>query len=237
MLFKKLLDQPEAYRPFHHVEYHQKGRILAIGDIHGCPKTFSQLLAQLALQKDDQLFFLGDLVNKGPDSIGVVTKVLDLIFEGYSVYPLRGNHESMVIEDLDANDELIFYPDGIPVSTDDMKYSSALYKRFFRQLPYYYRIEDYVMVHAGLDLSLQDPFSDYESMMWLWDFEPKEPLGFTVIHGHTNTYLPLIKSSIVNNAQAINLDNGCYKKGSWEQGNLLAYELGAKKLFIQPNEE
>ena len=50
----------------------------AISDIHGCAKTFEALLEQIALTKDDTLFLLGDLIDRGPGSKEVVDKVLQL---------------------------------------------------------------------------------------------------------------------------------------------------------------
>ena len=64
------------------------GRIIAIGDIHGCHQEFADLLERLALTKDDQLVLLGDLVNRGPDSL----KVIDLA-KANRALSLLGNHE------------------------------------------------------------------------------------------------------------------------------------------------
>lgn len=64
------------------------GRIIAIGDIHGCYQEFADLLSQLALTKDDRLILLGDLVNRGPDSC----KVIDLA-RAHGALSLLGNHE------------------------------------------------------------------------------------------------------------------------------------------------
>ena len=64
------------------------GRIIAIGDIHGCHQEFADLLERLTLTKDDQLILLGDLVNRGPDSL----KVIDLARANRAL-SLLGNHE------------------------------------------------------------------------------------------------------------------------------------------------
>ncbi|MBP6508003.1 MAG: metallophosphoesterase [Opitutaceae bacterium] len=64
------------------------GRIIAIGDIHGCHQEFADLLDQLALEDDDQLVLLGDLVNRGPDTC----KVIDLARQ-HNALTLLGNHE------------------------------------------------------------------------------------------------------------------------------------------------
>jgi diadenosine tetraphosphatase ApaH/serine/threonine PP2A family protein phosphatase len=65
-----------------------KGRLIAVGDIHGCHKEFADLLDKLDLQKDDRLILLGDLINRGPDS----GKVVELARE-HATASLLGNHE------------------------------------------------------------------------------------------------------------------------------------------------
>jgi serine/threonine protein phosphatase 1 len=64
------------------------GRLIAIGDIHGCHLEFAELLERVAPAADDQLVLLGDLVNRGPDS----SKVIDLAKQHHAL-ALLGNHE------------------------------------------------------------------------------------------------------------------------------------------------
>lgn len=69
------------------------GRIIAIGDIHGCHREFEDLLERLELTRDDRLVLLGDLVNRGPDS----NKVIDLARE-HQALSLLGNHELRLLK-------------------------------------------------------------------------------------------------------------------------------------------
>src|SRR5437763_11525154 len=69
------------------------GRLIAIGDVHGCHLEFAELLAKLALTKDDRLILLGDLVNRGPDSC----KVIDLARQ-HGALSLLGNHELRLLK-------------------------------------------------------------------------------------------------------------------------------------------
>ena len=64
------------------------GRLIAIGDIHGCHEEFAELLSLLELKPDDRLILLGDLVNRGPDS----HRVIDLA-RAHRAISLLGNHE------------------------------------------------------------------------------------------------------------------------------------------------
>jgi serine/threonine protein phosphatase 1 len=72
-------------------------RILAIGDIHGCSIAFDTLLAAVQLQPDDQIITLGDYVDHGPDSKGIINRLIALHDTGQLV-ALRGNHERMMQE-------------------------------------------------------------------------------------------------------------------------------------------
>jgi serine/threonine protein phosphatase 1 len=69
------------------------GRLIAVGDIHGCHNEFSDLLGLLELADGDRLVLLGDLVNRGPDSC----KVIDLA-KGAGAVSLLGNHELRLLK-------------------------------------------------------------------------------------------------------------------------------------------
>ena len=69
------------------------GRLIAVGDIHGCHVEFAEMLEQLDLQVEDRLVLLGDLVNRGPDSV----KVIDLARGARSI-SLLGNHELRLLK-------------------------------------------------------------------------------------------------------------------------------------------
>ena len=69
------------------------GRLIAIGDIHGCHVEFADLLAQLELTRDDRLILLGDLVNRGPDSRKVIA-----LARTHRATALLGNHELRLLK-------------------------------------------------------------------------------------------------------------------------------------------
>jgi len=78
------------------------GRLIAIGDIHGCHQEFAELVGRLALTKEDRVVLLGDLVNRGPDSC----KVIDLAREIGAV-ALLGNHELRLLKFRRSADEKV----------------------------------------------------------------------------------------------------------------------------------
>src|SRR5579862_663589 len=69
------------------------GRLIAIGDIHGCHLEFAELVERLELARDDRVVLLGDLVNRGPDSC----RVIDLARQIKAV-SLLGNHELRLLK-------------------------------------------------------------------------------------------------------------------------------------------
>ena len=72
-------------------------RLLAIGDIHGCSRAFDTLLDAVAPKPDDQIITLGDYVDRGPDSRGVLDRLVALHDTGRLI-ALRGNHDVMMLE-------------------------------------------------------------------------------------------------------------------------------------------
>lgn len=69
------------------------GRIIAIGDIHGCHSEFAELLQRVAPRPDDRLILLGDLINRGPDSLSVLDLARD-----YGAISVLGNHEKRLLD-------------------------------------------------------------------------------------------------------------------------------------------
>jgi serine/threonine protein phosphatase 1 len=71
-------------------------RTLAIGDIHGCLRAFNVLLDEVNLQPDDVLVTLGDYVDRGPNSKGVLERLLATTAR-CQCFPLKGNHDLMML--------------------------------------------------------------------------------------------------------------------------------------------
>jgi serine/threonine protein phosphatase 1 len=72
-------------------------RLLAIGDIHGCSTALDALLALVAPTPQDQIVTLGDYVDRGPDTCGVVDRLIEL-HSSHQIVSLRGNHEIMMLQ-------------------------------------------------------------------------------------------------------------------------------------------
>src|SRR5262245_13321258 len=76
-------------------------RVIAIGDIHGCAVALRKLIEVLAPEPDDTLVVLGDCVDRGPDSRGVIEQLLALR-EDCQLVPILGNHEEMMLNYIDG---------------------------------------------------------------------------------------------------------------------------------------
>ena len=87
--------------------YHLSMRVLAVGDIHGCSRAFDALLAAVRLRPGDTLVTLGDYVDRGPDSSGVLQRLCRLAERtDIRLLALRGNHEQMMLDARDGSGEL-----------------------------------------------------------------------------------------------------------------------------------
>src|ERR1043166_4066276 len=72
------------------------GRTIAVGDVHGCSRALATLLDAIGPEPDDRLVLLGDYVDRGPDSRGVLDQLISLVGR-CRVVPLLGNHEEMLL--------------------------------------------------------------------------------------------------------------------------------------------
>ncbi len=226
------------------------GRRLVISDIHGCAKTLKALIEKINLTKNDQLFFLGDYIDRGPDSSGVLDYIIQLIEEKYNIFPLRGNHEESLLEAFRDYDRetFILMLKKITKTPDLLDENLTLRKRhidFLEALPYYVELDNCFLVHGGFDSRKPDPFKDYSAMIQLYIdddiYDTSILKGKKLIHGHKPNELQRIQNKIKENAQVIPLDNGCvYVKkhkiyDSTKTGNLCCLDIDTNELFLQKN--
>lgn len=232
------------------------GRQLVIPDVHACPNTLRALVAQINLQPQDQLFFLGDYINKGSDSAGVLSYLLELQQQHFQLFLLRGNHEQMLLEkDYRRKNKGETY-DNVPsyfrvnALLDANKHLRKPYFDLLYNMPYYYETEKFYFVHAGFNITYFNPYlnatnhlfwEDWESMLWIRDFSISKDeqaeffKGKQIIFGHTPTYLDFIQKDVLLKSPSIGLDNGCVFKSRMFLGNLLCLDTTNWELFIQPN--
>ena len=214
----------------------------AIGDLHGCSKTFRKLVTEvIRLEKSDELYCLGDYVDRGPDSKGVIDFILELRENGYSVHTLRGNHDQMMM-DASRNEESLkdWLRNGgsnTLKSFNVHKYEEldSKYKRFFYETQFYFETENYILVHAGLNFRYDDPFEDKHAMMWIRGFtvDEKKLAGRIIVHGHTPLPWDIIQKQLGENI--IGIDAGCVYPNLTGFGYLVAFNLTTGEFFAEKN--
>ncbi|MDE2483836.1 MAG: serine/threonine protein phosphatase [candidate division NC10 bacterium] len=141
--------------------------IYVIGDIHGCLEPLHRLIAQLRLSEADELVFLGDYVDRGPDSKGVIDYLLTL--RGRYTF-LMGNHERMFLDFLQGKERALFlYNGGIATveSYGGLSRIPAAHLTFLERLRPYYETQDYLFVHAGIRPGIPLQEQDESDLLWI----------------------------------------------------------------------
>lgn len=220
------------------------GRQLLIGDIHGCRSTLIKLIDKLELLKSDQLILLGDLINKGPDSVGVVDYLISLKEEGFEVILVRGNNESMLLKILKKDQiqiEQLAIRFGIVKMFENTKWKlKAKYLEFFKSSFFYIESDQFYAVHAGFDYSAPEPFKDKYQMLWMRNFKADKSIqGFKpVIYGHRIYPFSKIKKAVTKHKYGIPLDNGCVLgNDKTDFGRLVCFDFTNNILITQKNIE
>ena len=216
----------------------------AIGDIHGGAVTFKALLDKINLRHEDRLYLLGDYVDRGSDSKGVLDIILELMACGYDVRPVRGNHDDMFLKAVKGDnqkaslDYLDFWGLNTLVSFD-VSFACDIpeqYSNLIESMPLIHVEDDYVFVHAGLDMSEDDPVSQSSRYKMMWvetEIVDIDKLGGrALVVGHRIKSLDVIHASLSTNY--IHLDNGAFSNVQPDYGNLLALNLDTKELTLQP---
>lgn len=223
----------------------------AISDIHGCTKTFDALLNKLQFSTRDELYLLGDYIDRGANSKGVIDLIWDLQKEGYTIHCLRGNHEQMLLDALRGDlgsEELWMFNGGVETlqsfGLDTVRDIPLAYIDFFENCHYFLEVDEYILVHAGLNFEHHEPLDNKHSMLWIrrWyeqiDFDW---LGNRIIvHGHTPKSSSKIRHLHHNlkNGQVLNIDAGCvFGRRRVDLGQLCAFDMTNRELFFQKSVE
>ncbi len=199
-----------------------------IGDIHGCLLELDSLLRRIP--QADPLLFLGDYIDRGPSSAGVISRVLR---EQHRSVFLMGNHESMMVNYFaDPSSEegrswlhplnggkatLASY--GMPPGSRRDALPEA-HRAFLESLQLYYEGDTFIAVHAGLDVHEPALASqDRETMLWIrngWIQKESTWKGKHVFYGHTPArYVngPGRETELIAGRKSTGLDTGCVYGG------------------------
>lgn len=189
--------------------------VYVMSDIHGRLNRFEKMLKQIDLQQEDTLYILGDVIDRGPDSIKILQKIMQM----ENVIFLVGNHEYMMIECADfllseINEEIIGELDEktLDAALDWMRIGGKVTIDEFKHLPVEERQDildyisegliyqeltvgdqDYILVHGGLgNYNQLKTMDDYTLEELIWSRAEYDIEYFPdkyVVTGHTPTYL------------------------------------------------
>ena len=130
--------------------------VWAVGDIHGCNETFNSLIELMNLHQDDKIICLGDLVDRGPNSHGV----LETVFNNKNIYSLKGNHEQIMDEALTGDNQALTHLwlnklggsqtlESMPGLKTEKLEKAKKWLKFTRTFPSEIVLKKYRLVHAG----------------------------------------------------------------------------------------
>ena len=209
------------------------GRVLAIGDIHGCNDLLKQLLGRIAFDPlADTLVFVGDYLDRGPDIRGVVETLIALKQSSPNVICLKGNHEAMFLDYYrEGRGEALFLfnsgmstLDSYGITIAEARKGTGFpeeHLRFLASLPLTYETDRYLFCHAGLRPGIPRSEQSSADLLWIryefidsdWDF------GRRVVFGHTPGAEPLIEKGKI-----------CIDTGAVYGGPLTCIELPSLRI-------
>ena len=191
-------------------EADKQGRLLAVGDIHGCLDQLNALMAQVAPTPEDKVIFLGDYVDRGPASAGVIDYLIKFGKTLPATVFLRGNHDQMFANYLDGHDPTTFLMNGGLKTLNSYQSNGqwpipSSHRTFLETLINSYETEDYIFVHAGLRPGISLADQDVSDLLWVRrEFVTSDyDWGKTIVYGHTPLEEPLLTET------RIGLDTGC----------------------------
>lgn len=169
--------------------------IYAIGDIHGCYKALKKLLSTIPSKPKDQFIFLGDYVDKGPDTKKVIDLLLDFSKQ-YTTTFVQGNHELLMLaaqQNEKSRSGWLKFGGEQTLQSYKAKNKTSWYQKiakehwvFLKQLKSYAEHDQFIFVHAGVEVGVPLSQQNEHHLFWKKLHEPNPyGEGRIVICGHT----------------------------------------------------
>lgn len=205
----------------------QVKRMIAIGDVHGCLPALKELLAKVNPQDGDVFVFLGDMINRGPESVALVDWLL-AFRKSHPVVCLRGNHEQMLLDLVDEVSKNFLLNNGMETLGQYHATYGCIpphHQDFFRSLPLSWEWGDFIFVHAGLRPGISLAEQETEDLLWIREEFLESPYdwGKVVVFGHTPLKEPLLAET------RIGLDTGAVYGG-----RLTGCDVLSRKIWNSP---
>ena len=212
-------------------------RAYVFGDVHGRLDLLDEMLGRI--EADDRsrgpartsVVFLGDLIDRGPESAGVLHRLARYRPDFAAPHFIMGNHEEVLLRILDGDSRplanwLVFGgsecarsygldPDGLRRAPADEAVEQLrraipeMHARFLRSFVDSVTFGDYLLVHAGIRPGIALDAQSRRDLRWIRGpfLDAREDLGFTVVHGHT------ISEQVEVRPNRIGIDTGAYATG------------------------
>jgi len=201
------------------------GDVIAVGDIHGRLDLLDVFLESV---RDTQatVILLGDLIDRGPDDLGVLFRVEKLLEEPEAwgleaAYALRGNHEQMYLDACEGYDVNIWANNGGKYLNLEQL---SLHSNWVRNLPIYMVVGDTMFIHAGVfpGVNPSETLDAGRTESLVWVREPFMTVGpqlekwtdkiKRVVHGHTPFFEDdqLGQVNVSQKGDRIGIDSGAY---------------------------
>lgn len=212
--------------------------LYAIGDIHGCKSKLLRLMDMLAADaethpnEEKRLVFMGDYIDRGPDSRGVVDYLINEVPAGFTPVFLRGNHEDVALRVLGGEASLIpswmqygaasflgsygvnpFRPKILEtpeiLQAELADRMSPNHWQFLQNTVPSHNCGDYFFAHAGVKPGVPLDRQDVEDLLWIRHafLASSADFGKIVIHGHSIEITPSVRPN------RIGIDTGAYATG------------------------
>ncbi len=206
-----------------------------IGDVHGCRDMLEEMLSIIPWNTEkDNLIFIGDYIDRGNDSKGVIDILIKLMESSSNVQCLMGNHESLFLEYFYGRNEHAFLINGGVATLNSYRINGKIlippeHISFIRSLKTIFELDDYYIVHAGLMPGIEMEKQSVKDKLWIReDFIFSDyDFGKKVIFGHTPFPSPYVV------ANKIGLDTGAVfgnKLTCIELPDEKFYHVGSKQI-------
>ena len=186
------------------------GQTLIVGDVHGCADEFSRILEISGYHKNMRLVLVGDLIHKGPDSLGVLR-----LTESLGAEAVMGNHELGFLRYLAKGGS---FHAGFEQVRQQLGSECAKWADYLRSLPLFIETEDWMVVHAGLEPGRHPSETSAKILTRIrtWDGKgerlerPGDPPWFDLYRGkQLVVFGHWARRGLVIRPNAIGLDTGC----------------------------
>lgn len=233
-MLKRFLRRKEPARPIDSASIPKGRRVYAIGDVHGRNDLLEQLIDKIVEDDrqrealDSEIIFLGDLVDRGPDSAGVIDTAMRLKADARNVRFLMGNHEEVYLAAATGDEKSVRFFNRIggretilsyPISMQE--YVELDIEELAQRIPELFPqdhvdfiagfedqiiIGDYAFVHAGIRPGIPLAEQRQKDLRWIRDdfLSAQDAHEKIIVYGHT------INDEVVETGTRIGIDTGAY---------------------------